>query len=490
MSGSFATGSFPVAAQPYSNTCYAFYSDPAFRDRSTPYALYGASGGVCTLSQTGWTFFTTLARIDDPRDPTTRKVSFPEQGAGSLLFDGTLEKSNLNLIESADASLMQAIFSLIDQVGLSTNSLTATTAVLDAQLTADATVGKYYVAGSLKLTKDQQTGNYYDANNKPQTYTTWGDITVTLNVPSGTTTTPIVFHFIMADATWRTDYPYSEIVQVLPSMDWQDLLTGDLSTMTANTLSTVTTLMGQAVSLFSPQMLQWSVTDGLVFNFNAIGPSKAWVESVPFGILYKGQTPSVQQIRDAVQRAMANSGIGTQTDWQNRFPGVFALGRYYLVPMWDMTATLPNRQIYTAFMDAPAMWQKVANIFSNMTTTTLSTEARTFTSPYNLIQLLSFRDPTNDASANIKQITEIHPTYQCVSRDSGMFPLMDASTQTFSSSLIDALSILSGQTPSDSDLYQTVTEMGITSVIFVVDQIEYAVISPTTYNAAQELYQS
>ena len=487
---SFQPGTLPVLPTPLADTCYAFYSDPAFKDRSAPFPTYLKSGGLCTLSQTASTFFTSMENLVDPRDPTGRVISFPQAGAGSLLMDGNIEATNLGYLGSATADLREALFNLIDQVGLAQSSLTDTTAQLDAQLTADKQVGQYYVKGSLRLPKQQAAGSYYDSSNKAQTYSTWGQITFGWNFPVTGGTTTVTFHIFLDCNTWISDYPYSEVLSIVPPLDWSPLLSADLSVVTTLSIAGSEDVMDRAVSMISSQLEAQSGTGAFVYHFNAVGPSKAWTVACPFGVVYKGQQPTVQQIRAALRTEMANSGVGTEASWSARFPGVFAIGRYYLVPLWDATTNLGDRQIYSGMIQPNDAIAKVGNVFPAVSATVLNTEGYFITSPYDLIQLMAFRDPNNDPASQIGLLPTLIPSYQTLARDNYLFAQMDQNSQAFSSALIDSLSVLSGQTPDDADLYQQVTELGITTVLFTVGSIEYAVVSPDTYNAAQEANQS
>lgn len=489
MTITFTPGTLPVAPTPLPNTCFGFYTDPAFTNRAVLFPTYLNSSGICTLSQPNVTYFTDIQVVTDQRQPSTRTVNFPVAGAGSLVLDGNVEATNLNTLNSGPSDLQSAIFSLIDTVLFSQPGTSIPIATMDTNLQNDKLIGKYYTKGTLKLPQTMTSGQYYDQSNNPQPYSTWGYVTFTFAIPLAGNTVTVNFNIFIDNKLWASQYPYSEVLAIVPPMDWTPLINNDLTQSTNTVVASAEDIMDRAVAMSNPQLSQMAATGSLVYHYTAVGPNNAWNVLTPFGVLYKGQKPSTQQINAALRTEMANSGVGNQASWTSRFPGVFASGRFYLVPMWDQTVVTNGVQTYTDMINTQTALTKAGNVFSSLSTSQIQADGTIFTSPYNFIPVVAFRDPENDPSANVPSISAVHPTYQPAARDNYVFQQMTAATQQFSSTLIDVLSQLSGQTPADGSVYQSVTELGIMSIVFVVGTYEYCVVSPSSYNLAQGVYQ-
>lgn len=468
-----------------SSVIYAYLTDPAFIKRNTSLPNYlKNNGGIGQISQVSLSYFLDVSVLSDTRDSTKRTVTIPHTTNGDLLFDGEFDSSATSLLENATSDVINSIFELTDAVFFSEHASTAT-ADIDKALSGNADIARVYVAGSIKLPENQVTGNYYDDSGNTISFTTWPYLICDLNLPVGTTTVTQTFHIFCEDSAWRKGYPNSTIMSVTPPVSYSDLLSLPLNTAQANELTTATTTMNLAMANFSGPQSMETATGGMVFSLRAVGSNNTWVVNTPWGILYKGQQPTVTQIREAIKSACENSGVGTIDQWKSRFPDLYIIGRFYIIPFWDMTYQLSDSLIYKGIVKETAMLKKLDNLFPALGMENIENAVEYFSSPYNYIHLASIMDPGSLQKLN--DLNEIHPTYRSVSADEPSFSYMDKSTQEFSTGIIQCLSIFSKA--SSNSLYTPYTENGLTYIPFSINEIEYAVISPDTYNSAQGVYQ-
>lgn len=468
-----------------SSVIYAYLIDPAFNKRNTALPNYlKNNGGIGQISQVGLSYFLDVSVLSDSRDSTKRVVNIPHATNGSLLFDGEFDSDATTLLQSATQDVINSMFELTDLVFFGSHSSTST-ADVEKSLLANSVIAKTYVTGSLKLPENQVTGNYYDDNGDTVSFTTWPYLICDLNIPVGTTVVAQTFHIFCEDKAWRVGYPHSTIMSVTPPMNYSDLLSLPLNTAQANELTTATNTMNLAMANFSgPQALE-TATGGMVFSLRAIGPNGTWTVNTPWGVLYKGQQPTVTQIRGAIKTACETSGVGSVDQWKSRFPDLYIIGRFYIIPFWDMIYKLNDSTIYKGIVKETAMLKKLDNLFPSMGIENIAAAVEYFTSPYDFIHLASIMD--TGSLQNLGELNALHPTYRTVRADDPSFSYMDKSTQEFSTGIIKCLSIFSNA--ATDPLYTPYTENGLTYIPYSINEIEYAVISPDTYNSAQGVYQ-
>lgn len=464
---------------------YAYLLDPAFIKRNTLLPNYlKNNGGIGEISQVGLSYFLDVSMLKDTRDATTRSVNIQHDENGQLLFDGEFDSDATTLLSNSTQDLVNKIFKLTDAVFFSDHK-SATTTDIETALLADADIASILVKSSLKLPENQVTGSYYDSTGSAVTYTTWPYMVCDLEIPMGTAIVTQTFHIFCEDAAWKKGYPHTTIMSVTPPMEYPDLLSLPLNTAQANELATATTTMNLALSNFSGPQATETATGAMVFTLRAVGPNNSWTVQTPWGVLYKGQQPTVTAIRTAIRAACEASGIATSDQWKVRFPDLYIIGRYYIVPFWDMTRIMNDSVIYKGIVKSTAMLSKLDNLFPSMGIENIMSKVEYFSSPYDLIHLASILDPTS--LTDLGELNLLHPTYRAVSAEDASFSYMDSATQAFSAGIIQCLAIFSKA--STNDLYIPYTENGITYIPYTVNEIEYAVISPESYNAAQGVYQ-
>lgn len=468
-----------------SSVIYAYLCDPAFTNQNTPLPNFlNDNINIGNISQVGLSYFLDVSVLSDKRDPSTRNVSIPHTKNGYLLLDGEYDTSSSTLISSIPQSTIDALFKLTDTVFFN-QSTTASTKDVDNVLISDNQISSIYVPGSLKLPETQVNGTYYDTTGKSQPFTTWSYLICDLKLPSGSTSVTQTFHIFCEDSSWKKNYPNSTIMSVTPPMEFSDLLSLPLNTAQANELAIATNTMNLAMKNFSGPQSRETATGGLVFSLKAKGPNGLWEVLTPWGILYKGQTPSVTQIRKYIRNTVENSGVGTPDQWKARFPDLYIVGRYYLIPFWDNTYSMSDSTIYRGIVKDSDLINKIENLFPSLDQKFITNNVEYLMSPYDLISIGAVFDP--QSLQQLPSLKDLHPTYRSVDSDDSSFSYMGKDTQLFSANLIQCLSIFSGA--SKNPLYIVTHENGLEYIAYSINEIEYVVISPNCYNTAQRSFQ-
>lgn len=464
---------------------YAYLTDPAFVRRNTPLPNYlKYNGGIGIISQVGLSYFLDVAMLADKRDPASRDVNIPHPSGGALLFDGEFDSDATTLLENVPQSTINAIFAITDRIFFSGKE-TKKTADIEADLLSNKDIASILVPKTLRLPESQVTGSYYDDTGNAQSYSTWPYLVCDLSIPVGSTTVTQTFHIFCEDMAWRKGYPHSTIMSVTPPLSYSDLISLPLNTAQGNEIAVVTNAMNMAMQNFGGPQSQETATGGMVFSLRAVGPNGIWTIMTPWGILYKGQQPTVTQIRAAIRTACENSNTATPDQWKQRFPDLYIIGRYYIVPLWDQTYQLTDSQIFKGIFKDNDILDKLSNIFPAFSTDYINKSVEYFTSPYDFIHLASIIDP--GSVQDIGPLNKRHPTYRELRVDDPSFSYMDKLAQQFSSNLIECLAIFSKT--SQSSILIPYSENGLTYIPFSIDQVEYAILSPETYASAQGVYQ-
>jgi len=209
-------------------------------------------------------------------------------------------------------------------------------------------------------------------------------------------------------------------------------------------------------------------------NNNSVG--------VPFNILYKGRSPTLSEIRTAIQNELNNSGVGDQAGWEARIPGVYVSGRFYLIPYWDLTYSKPDQTLFPSLHDYNTLGTKANQILTSTGFGDIKEYTDILTVYYNRMTLAAVPDLTG--VVDIHHLSFVVPDYQDYSKDDDNFAYMTSVTQDFSKQLNMVLGL--DNTGGTSDLYAPITENLLTFYSFVVNKFEMCVITKQCYTDIME----
>lgn len=455
-----------------------FVADPSFYNHASPFREMLAAGGVGKLSKTGLSYFVDLYTDEDDRDPTSRVVDWTPVYAPSMLVDNSIYGTFVSDLTNAPQATRDGIYAIIDRILFHHSATTA----LETDLTTNAATSNVYVAGSALVSTSTVTDTVYSTTSNVVTaFSGPPYATFTITMPKGTDTVQYELTVYAQNASWLKNYPNSTITAVSPPIDYQDLLTMSLSTTTSNTFATaVSTAMLNYQSLAATMDADPS-SGYVVFRVVVEDTLNNAEVSAPFLLTYNGSTPTQLTMREAVKAAVLGSGIGTEAQWQLRIPDLFIDTQFYLVPLYDQTTSESDGTIYPSVINPSILPTILGKVFPAYQPALLQSGVELILASYQRLWVASVEDPSSQTSTTIKTL---FPTYQCYASTDSQFQYMDANTKAFAIQLTSAIAFAMGNTTSST--LQVVTDQGLSYVSFVLNNVEFCVVTPDSYTAMLE----
>ena len=459
-----------------STPVYAFVGDRSFVNSEYDFTSLLETGGIGQLTQNGLSFFNDLEVLKDTREASSRDINFVTNYTSSLAVDNFFFSSFVNDVNTLTSTQIGYIFQIIDALFFQTFSSQSD---VETFLTTTDGIKTFYVAQSLTYPSTKVEGTVYPTGNTSgESYSTYPCATVTLSLPTGTTSTEYQVTFYVQNDYWVNNYPESNIIGVSPPLSYQDLLELPLNTTNQNILTTASNTVELNYNNFSSDLQKESVSGYLMFNVKVIDTANAVTVLAPFLILYKGTTPTIPQIRTAIKNAVINSGVGTQAQWKQRIPELFILATVYLIPLYDVVTTLPNQDLYPSVADISTAVNRTNAIAPTLGTTYISQNLEIVSANYEGIMVASIGLPLQDGSAP-NTLLSMFPTYQNTGSTDPNFQNMSQIAQQFSLTLSECLAVAFGNTT--STIYFPTTSDHLTYVSFESQQYEYCVITKECY---------
>jgi len=463
----------------------AFVVDSAFINRSNPISDFPIEnfGAVATLTPKAYSYFDNPAVYKDNRGPSSRVVGWAAETSPSIVVDETSYSGFVSAINNLSTPVSSGLFKLVDRLMFNFNS-SETSAEIEADLLADPDIADIYVADSFSVSASLVEGTFYYASGTPGTVDVPKFIKFSIEIPSGSSTTIYVITLFASVEAWLTGYDISTIVKVVPPLPYADIYTASLVSSTANQFSTAN--LTATLSYNTTKETLGTVSISGITTFVAIAvDAQGNTAPIPFNILFKGKTPTRSQIRTAIRDELLNSGVGTETGWEARLPGVFITGRFYLVPLWDLTYTKPDQVLFPSILNLATITEKTNLILESTGFGDLKDSMDILPVYYNRMTVMAVPDLTG--VVDVQLLNEIIPDYQSFSTVEDNFEYMNAFTKSFATQLNTVLTL--DTTDTSSDDFVVIEENLLTFYSFVVGKYEMCVVTKTCYATLMESVQ-
>jgi hypothetical protein len=454
-----------------------FLVDSAFIDRTKTIngILLDQSVDVASLTPKALSYFNQPALYTDRRQLASRSVNWAAETLPQIVVDEQLFGDFVTVINNLSDPISTGLFKLIDKLAFSYNPNTSH-AALEAELLADSDIVSVYVPGSYTIASQIVSDTVYLSTGATPTVSVPTFVRFTIGVMVGAT--PMTYEltlYVSADA-FLVGYNESTIKSVIPPMSYEQLYSASISSTVSNVFTAAINSANIVYNATHPvvgsQMLS-GVFEYSVLVTDGVGNSV----SVPFNILYKGRSPTLTEVRDAIRSELLNSGVGTEGGWKSRLPGIFTIGRYYLIPFWDMSYAKANQTIYPNISDYTLVGDRVSTIMGTTGYTNVLPLTDILSSYYERLTLAA--SPDMSMTGQIARLSSIIPDYQSYSPSDDNFGYMAQMTRDFATTLAAILTI--DATQSDPGIYAAVTENLLTFYPFVVNQYEMCVITRACY---------
>jgi hypothetical protein len=463
----------------------AFVVDQAFINRANPISdfLIESFGTVATLTPKAFSYFNNPAVYQDRRAPSSRNINWNAETSPSIVVDETSYSGFVTTINNLPSPASSGFFKLVDKL-LFNHDISVSREDLEATLIGDPEIAEIYVPDSFVLSTNLVEGTFYFSSGVEDTVDVPAFTKFSIELPSGSTTITYVITLFASTQAWITGYDISTIVKVIPPLPYSDIYSGSLVSTGTNMFSTADLTATLNYNTARETIGTVSISGSAIFIAIAVD-SEGNTAPIPFNLLYKGRSPTRAEMRQAIRDELADSGVGTLLGWEVRLPGVYITGRFYLVPLWDLTITKPDQILYPSILDYDLIKLKANNILESTGFGDLSEYMDIVPVYYNRMTVMTAPDITG--IIDIAKINTLIPDYQNFSTDEDNFEYMNSFTKEFSRKLNQILSL--DNTNTSSDEFIITNENLLTFYSFVVGKYEMCVITKDNYNEIMESVQ-
>jgi hypothetical protein len=470
-----------MAGDALNATIEGFVTDLAFVDQSKNVSdmFPTSTANVAELSSNALSYFSSPASLVDKRIPTDRSVNWAAQTRPRVTIDEVVYPTFMATMASLPIETFNQLFRIVDKLIFNFRP-NETHEEVEELLATGADTKNVYVAGSYTISSTIITDTVYVDGAAPKIVSVPAYATFDITVPSGATTKTYSVKFYASIASFLTNYSQSTIVEVIPPLPYAQLFDSSLSTSIDNIFATAATTAELSFTNLESR-LRNTLVSGMK-EFKAVLTDSSNTIAVPFNILYNGRTPTLFEIRNAIKNELLTSGIGDETTWKRRIPGVFVSGRFYVVPMWDYTFQKPDQKIFPNVLNFNSVLATTDRILSTLGYSNISENLDVISIYYNHMSATVV--PDQSGAVDVKRLGEVLPDYQSFSSSDEQFAYMEETTQAFTRELNAVLAVATqAQT---SNVYGPNTEGVLSFYSYTAGNYEVCVITKSCYETILE----
>lgn len=236
--------------------------------------------------------------------------------------------------------------------------------------------------------------------------------------------------------TFRTQYPLSTIINVIPPMDLNVMLSP--TTLSNDPIDSLIISKQWSDTLMKPEIDTRDQSGMLLFETRYVFQSKTYM--VTFSLIFRGRKPDAMEARNAIADYLLKSGVGTRGLWELLLPDIFYRSAFAIVPYYDAVTILTNADIYPSIINASGLLSKLDSIIRLLPRA--SDPYREFmTAAYDKYFIGVGPSDINESSS----LLALHPTYRDFSTIDRGFSEMTALDREFSIRLNQALGMAAGE---------------------------------------------
>lgn len=459
-----------------------FVIDQAFVDQTKAInsILVDDSVNIGSLTQKALSYFNDPSVFSDTRVASTRSVNWVASTQPKIVVDKTTFTDFTTTINALGSPITVGLFKIIDKLVFKYNS-SVSHPTLETYLTTDTDTSPIYVAGSFEIATRVLTDTVYLSPGITNSVQVPAFVRFSITVPSGSTTKQYDLTLFAASDEFITGYSASAIAAIVPPLPYSTIYSSSLVSTTDNVFSTGSLSANLSFNT-SNTVLGTTPVSGIVPYTVVLTDTASNTVQIPFNILYKGRKPTGLEIRTAIRNAVLASGIGNEDGWKARIPGLFILGRFYLIPFWDKTYTKPNQVLFPNICDITALISVPNTILQSLGHGDVSSYTDIFPVYFNKMTIAAV--PDLSGTLDISHLKELIPDYQDYSSVDDNYVYMNSNTKNFSLNINNILSIDTNSTPTTQ--YYITDENILSFYTFNLDQYEMCVITKLCYDTIME----
>lgn len=401
--------------------------------------------GVGKLDSILLDYFNVQTAITDRRVDRLSILATPALGTMKLWFDNFYVENN-EIWKYISSVQYNKIFNILEACTLHQN-LTIDT--LNTILTTDPAFMDTYVAGSVILSSTRTSCMVQTTEQISISVPKQFQFIVSIVVNGETY--DIEFKVYVDREAFKANYPYTTITKVVSPFDPAYFFGG---VVYSNIYDAVCSSQEFANGRIDEAIGEFDQTGAYLFKTKYV-PDAGVYYNIPFQIFHKGpKRPTTAMCRQAIKEYLLGLNMANEGTVKTLFPELFIECLFYIIPVWDMTTSRPDRLIYPAITDSlSVMWDKV-NKFIPMTYTDFITKGSMLLNGQNDMFSFVYPDALN---TDLSTIREVYPTFTAHSSQEAEYEYMDTADKAFASLLNKCFSVLNGEIVS-TDFIEVIIE--------------------------------
>ena len=385
---------------------------------------------------------------------------------GQLLIttDATqLTAADTTAISSMTPAQQNNLMNIVEYLTYGTLSTDSQTDINAALLNSASFTG--YVASSIFISTQRDEAFVY------------GGLNIHRFVPTSFTFGFLIGTYHISVTIWvdvvafRSQYPYSTIIDVVPPMSLPVLL--NPASIPTDPIAAVIISKGWSDTNLTPEMDTQDQSGMYLFPTRYIYNGNTY--QVTFCLVYRGQAPDLLSARTYLANYLINSGVGTRALWELVLPDIFYTSAFALIPFYDNVTVLTNTDVYPSIINATNLLAKMNSLMNLVPKAANQTDREFMTAAYN-----TYLIGVAPADANVApSLLSLHPTYQDFSTTDAGFIDMTTDDRNWSVLLNQALSVAAGGT--NNLTTSVVADGGLNWVNFLYNSVSYLILTQASY---------
>jgi len=443
-------------------TINGFVADPSFYIGDTTIISSSVeNGSVGYPSDDILNYFVTPTRIKDVRTDRLTVLAAKAEDKISIHLDAASITDDS--ITTSSTAQFEALMNITELLYLSQNK---TAVQLEAILVADTSTYLGYDPDSLSISSSTVNADVKlvnDTIDEDVPIRTW----VSFSIVMGNDDTIKTFKLWLGNTAFKTDYPITNIVTIIPPCDPSKLISMDYSNIPTTLATSATYVNG----LLSTAIAAKDHTGYLTYQAKYTNSSFGSYYNMPFGILYKGADPSSLELKIVVRDYLESLDVGDEATWKLLFPDLYTTSMFYIVPMWDNITSLPTRELYPSIFDYGSILEKTQAAITDLSDAHIEDKLEILNCSITEMIIAAVPHVDND---NPTTLLAEHPTYQAIDAQSLTFDYQTTLTREFNTKLSSCISVLDGGTSTTT--FTSAVVDGNNWLTFIVNFIEYYVL--------------
>lgn len=444
---------------------YGFLQDEVFQDPSLNIKnLREIDLQYGYLNNQALNYFNEPLEIGDIRSDRLKRFQEPLLGEMDILIDSVKSEDDVEIVANSGPTAINSIFNILEFVFYRI-SIDSASSMDNTLVTNDGTYPGY-ISGSMNISSQYKEVHIYSVVDNVYPVLHWVEFGIEIEGVE------IYFKIWVNRESFLEQYPLSTICEIVPPLSYELLL--DPSSV-KGTMAAATASSNISASKLSTKIQESGYTDYISYPTKYI-EQDGTMTFIPFNILYKGNSPSTLEMRQAIRELLLSLELAEEDGWKEVLPDLFVAAQFFIIPIWDNLTERPTRVIYPSIVGINKIKTIVDTILYDIEEDVRENKLEVLDLAYSEILMVSCPDHLNQSDTSLRQE---HPTYQRYGPTDPAYNYQQDHTKFFTNYLNRAVAVAAGETTDTIFIMNNFNDRVYAS--FVVNEIEYHVMTRASY---------